>query len=136
MICGEGSGVTVELRPSQQSARDVAPDDVAPARPPLPPFLDHALFLSRHEIEQGIAAHVHEAMRLQQRLDVLPRPAAEEGQLVADRRVLLARAGILRRRWRGASIELPVHDDQAPPGRRTRIHSSIAASGCESFQSR
>jgi hypothetical protein len=38
MICGEGSGVTVELRPSQQSARDVAPDDVAPASaaPALP----------------------------------------------------------------------------------------------------
>ena len=59
-----------EAAPSaRSSARDVAPDDVAPARTPLPPRRDHALLLGGHEIEQGIAAHVHAAMRLEQRLE-------------------------------------------------------------------
>src|SRR6266496_3416422 len=79
----------------------------------LPPLLDHLPLLSRHEIEQGIAPHVHQAMRLQQRFDLLPRPPAEEWELVADRRVLMARAGTLRRSRRGADVELSVHDDEA-----------------------
>src|SRR5207247_6401567 len=46
--------------------------------------------------------------------DLVPRPAAEEWELVADCRVLMARAGTLRRSRRGAGVELPVHDDEAP----------------------
>ena len=81
----------------RNSARDVAPDDVATARPSLPPLVDHSLLLGRDEIEQRIAAHVHKAMRFQQRFDVLPRPAAEEWELIADRGLLGSRAPPSRR---------------------------------------
>src|SRR5712691_9274414 len=96
------------------SSLDVAPDDVAAAWTPLSALFDHALLLGRHEIEQWIATHVHEAVRLQQRLDLLPRSAPEEWELVANCRVLLAAAGILRGWRRGAGVELSVHDDEAP----------------------
>jgi hypothetical protein len=82
-------------------------------RPLLAPFVDHPLRLRCHEIEQGIATHIHEATRPEQRFDLLSRPAAEERELVADRRVLRARAGTPRR-WRGSRVELTVQDDQAP----------------------
>jgi hypothetical protein len=107
-------GLRIVAHGGAESARDVAPDDVAPAWTPLPPFLDHALLLGRHEIEHGVAAHAHETMRRQQRLDLLPRPAPQERELITDRRVLRARAGILRRWGRGAGVELSVHDDEAP----------------------
>src|SRR5262249_52377400 len=83
--------------PCPPGSAAIAPNDVAPACLPLPPLLDHALFLGRHEIVQGIATHVREAMLPEQRLDFLPRPAFEEWQPVADRRVLRAHAGILPR---------------------------------------
>src|SRR6266851_313696 len=97
-----------------RSARDVAPDDVAPVHALLPTFLDHPLRLGRHEVEQWVAAHVHETVRREQRFDLLLRSAAEERKLVADRRILGARAGTPRRRG-GAGVELSVHDDQASP---------------------
>jgi hypothetical protein len=78
------------------------------------PFLDHPLRLSRHEIEQWIAAHVHEPVRLEHGFDLLLGPAAEEWKLVADRRVLNAHARTLPRLCRGANVELPVNDDKAP----------------------
>src|SRR2546422_1952765 len=96
-----------------RSARDVAPDNVAPVRALLPTLLDHPLRLGRHEVEQGVAAHVHETVRREQRFDLLLRSAPEERKLVADRRILRARAGTPRRRGSGAGLELPVHDDQA-----------------------
>src|SRR5439155_19001056 len=50
----------------------VAPDNVAPVRAPFSPFLDHPLRLSCHEVEQWIALHVHEAVRLEQGFDLVP----------------------------------------------------------------
>ncbi|HEY3115520.1 MAG TPA: hypothetical protein VGK54_02145 [Chloroflexota bacterium] len=79
----------------------------------LPAFLDHPLRLGRNKVEQWVAAHVHETVRLEQRFDLLLRSAAEERKLVADRRVLRARAGTPRRLGHDASIEVTVHDDKA-----------------------
>src|SRR5262249_2814659 len=73
------------------SARDVTPHDVAFVSPALAPFVDHPLLLGRNEILQGIAGDAHQPVRGQQRRDLLAGTPAEEGQLVADRRVLRAR---------------------------------------------
>src|SRR5207249_10195619 len=96
------------------SARDVAPDDVAPVRAPLEAFIDHALRLRRDEIGQRIAAHAHQAVRREKLLDLLPRAPAQERQLIADRPVLLASPSAARRRHRRAGVELAVDHDEAP----------------------
>src|SRR5262249_20852220 len=98
------------------SGRDVTPHDVALVTPALASFVDHPLLLGRDEIQQGIADNAHQPVRGQQRSDLLARTPAEEGQLVADRRVLRAGASAARWRWSGARIELPV-DDYQPPAR-------------------
>src|SRR5271170_1638617 len=67
------------------SARHIAPDDVAVAPPRLEPFLDHALHLRLDQIGKRIAADVDEAMRTQDRFDVSARAAAEKRQPIADR---------------------------------------------------
>src|SRR5215468_10468397 len=95
------------------SRRDVAPHDVAPVRAPLEALADHPLRLCGDQIVQRIAVDVAQAVCGQQTLDLLARAPAQEWQLIADRRVLLARsraAGGLRE---GAGVELAVHDDQA-----------------------
>lgn len=102
--------------PDVDSARDVAPDDVAPVRAPLASLVHHPLRLRRHQVEQRVAAHGHEAVRPQQRLDLRLGPAAQERELIADARVFLARAGTPRRRWSGTGVEPAVHDDQASAG--------------------
>src|SRR5262249_61384193 len=72
--------------------RHVAPDVVASMRAPLEALVDHALRLSGHQIVQRIAVDAAQPVRGQQGLDVLARATAEEGKLIADRRVLLAGA--------------------------------------------
>jgi len=69
----------------RESARNVAPDDVAAALRRLPSLCDHSRLLGRDEVEQGIARRVREVVRLQQGLDLLARAASEERQLIADR---------------------------------------------------
>ena len=102
-----------------ESACDVAPNDVAPAPDRLPAFLDHQSFLGGDEIVQRIAPHADEAAGLQQRLDLLARPAREEWKLIADRGVLRTRAGIFRGRGHGGG-ELTVAGvervERAPAG--------------------
>ena len=113
----------------------VAPGDVPAVRTAFQPFRDHPLLLGRHEIEQRVAAHVLEAMGPQQRFDLLPRPAAEEwswSPIAAYS--LLARAPPADPR-RAPASNCPSRMTRRAPGRRTRIHSSIAASGCGSVQS-
>src|SRR5204862_4367747 len=86
--------IVTAMGPSRvDSAPDIAPDDVAPVRARFPPFLDHPLRLSRDQIEERVAVHVHEAVRPQQRFDLLARPAPQERELIADRRILRARPG-------------------------------------------
>src|SRR5262249_45282033 len=94
-------------------SRHIAPDDVAHSGLPLAALLYHSLRLGLDEIEQGIAAHLDEAMRPEQRLDPFARPAAEERQAVADPSILRAPAGILRRLNQETRVELAVDDDQA-----------------------
>src|SRR5216683_4119252 len=106
--------VTVRLARDGSSARYVAPDDIASARPPFAALLDHPLGLGLDEIEQGIAADADETMRLEQRLDLFPRPATEERQPVTDRGIFVAGAGILRRLYQETGVELPVQNDKAP----------------------
>ncbi len=102
------------VRPGRPSpARDVTPDDVALTGDRLATFLDHPLSLGGDEVEQRIAARVHEPARLEEPLDLLARPAARGRELIAHSRVLLARAGILAGR-QCAGVELAVHDHQAP----------------------
>ena len=50
------------------------------------------------KIEQRITANPNQAVRPEQRFDLLARSAAEERQPVADPGILGARSGILRRR--------------------------------------
>src|ERR1700737_2634700 len=99
---------------NEPSARDITPDDIASARPALAALLDHPLGLSLDEIEQRIAADTDQAARLEERLDLLARPAAEERQPIADRRIFGTGTGILSRLHQKAGVELAVDDNQAP----------------------
>src|SRR5262249_60588084 len=98
-----------DSRPPGALLRGVTPADVAAVGLDLPSLRDHPLLLSRHEVEQRIAAPPHETARPQERLDLLPGPAAEERQLVADRRVLLTRTRDSGRAAEAAGVELPIH---------------------------
>src|SRR5215472_5860182 len=91
--------------------REVAPDDVAAMRAALSPLVDHPLLLSRHEIEQRVTPHVRQAVRLQQRFDLLTRSPAEKRKLIAHRRVFVAEPGASRER-RLLHVELAVHDHE------------------------
>src|SRR4029077_3270263 len=82
--------------PLAESAREVAPDDVASALRRHPTLVDHSPGLGRHEIEEIIAPHICQPVRAEDAFDLFPRSAAEKWQLVSDGRVFLARASILR----------------------------------------
>jgi hypothetical protein len=51
----------------------------------LQPLVDHPLRLGRHQIEQGVTAHVDQAAGSQEGLDLFPGSPAEERQPIADR---------------------------------------------------
>src|SRR6266436_5711988 len=98
----------------KDSARQVAPDDVASARPALAALLDHPLRLGLDKIEQRIAVDADQAARLEQCFDLLRRPAAEERQPIADRRIFGTGTGILRRLHQKPGVELAIDDDETP----------------------
>src|ERR1700738_151791 len=99
---------------NEPSARDITPDGIASARPALAAPPDHPLARSLDEIEQRTAADTDQAARLEERLDLLGRPAAEERQPIADRRIFGAGTGVLSRLHQKAGGELAVDDNQAP----------------------
>ena len=94
------------------SVRHVAPDGIAVAGLPLAAFLDHPLSLGFHQIEHGVAADADEAVRLEQCLDLFARSSTEERQAFADRRIFGTGAGILRRLYQEARVELAIYDDE------------------------
>jgi len=75
-------------------------------------------------------------MRREEPFNLLVWPAADEGEPVADRGVF----GLLRALSRGSSEALTSAwlstTMSRPPGRSTRIHSSIARSGCGNVHNR
>src|SRR6516162_3249687 len=95
------------------SAPHVAPDGIALAGLTLAALLDHPLSLCFHQIEYRVAADADEAVRLEQCLDLLARSPTKKRQAFADRRIFRAGAGILRRLYQEARVELAIHDDEA-----------------------
>src|SRR5437667_204662 len=101
---------------SDLSGRDVAPDHVASMRARLTPLVDHPLCLGGDQIVQRVATDGPEAVRGEEPLDLFARSSTQERKLVADRRVLLARARAASRQRQDAWVELAVHDDEASAG--------------------
>src|SRR5436190_407679 len=94
-------------------ARDIAPHDIALARPRLTALSDHARGLRGNQICERVAGDLYETMRPQQHLDLGLRAAAVKRQLIADCGVFAAGAGVLAlRRRRGIVVLRAVDDDE------------------------
>ena len=123
---------TCRLDPSVL-ARDVAPGDIAVARRRRScPSSTMRCTCAATRSSSGSLPTSGEALRPQQRLDLLARPAAVETAAGRRSRRIPALVRAFSR-CGGAEASLycaPSMIASRPPGRSTRIHSSIAASGC------